>query len=298
MSIKNVTLLGADGNLGPAVLHALTHKFAVTVFKRDTSKSPDDYPPGVKVVRISEAFSLDELADKLRGQDAMVVTIKGSQTDVQRRIADACVRAGVRRLVPADFGSCDSSSPRARELVPLFARKTELREYLIGLAAAHPDFTWTSLVTAHFFDWRPEFLHLFPREKQANVLGDGETRFSASTLARIGEATCRVLEKADETSNRVLFVQSFCVTQRQVVAAFERATGAEWKVTALDVAEFEKERKAKSDEGDLEAVEDLVWLLGTLDANWETKDGFAMKLLGLQNEDLDQVVKDIVKRSS
>jgi hypothetical protein len=34
-----------------------------------------------------------------------------------------------------------------------------------------------------------------------------------------------------------------------------------------------------------------VWILGAHEANWEQNDGFAMKLLGLEEEDLDTVVK-------
>jgi hypothetical protein len=35
-----------------------------------------------------------------------------------------------------------------------------------------------------------------------------------------------------------------------------------------------------------------VFALGVVEGNWEDKEDFAMDLLGLQNEDLDQAVKD------
>ncbi|KAG9714714.1 hypothetical protein KCU73_g16135, partial [Aureobasidium melanogenum] len=47
--------------------------------------------------------------------------------------------------------------------------------------------------------------------------------------------------------------------------------------------------------GDKSAVEDLVWVLGTLEADWEARDGYANDLLGLQQENLDDVVARIVK---
>jgi uncharacterized protein YbjT (DUF2867 family) len=143
MSIRTVALLGADGNLGPSVLQELVKAgFQVTVLKRQSSKSPDKYPKGVAVSRVDDELSMKSLTNALHGQDAAVATIKGSQTDVQKRLADACIEAGVRRFIPADFGSCDSSSTLTQDLVPLYKRKTELREYLQGLANEHPSFTW------------------------------------------------------------------------------------------------------------------------------------------------------------
>lgn len=147
MTIKNVALLGADSVLGPAMLKALLAvKFKVTVLKREGSKSPDQYPTSVTISYIPDDLALDSLVKILRGQDALVVTIKGTQTDVQKKLADACVQAGVKRFIPADYGSCDSSSPLTQELVPLYKHKAELREYLAQTAEKHPHFTWTSIV--------------------------------------------------------------------------------------------------------------------------------------------------------
>ena len=298
MSITNVTLLGADGKLGPAILHALlSHSFQVTVLKRTSSKSTDIYPSSVRVFKVPDDFSVDAVADNLRGQDAVVVTIKGSQTDLQYKLAQACIKAGVKRFIPADFGSCDSSSPMTQALVPLYKRKTELREHLMQFANENSAFTWTSLVCGHFFDWNPEFLHVWVKEKRAEILDDGEAKWSASTLSRIGEATASILKNSDATENQMVYVQSFCVSQKQVVKAFERATGSEWRVDRLDSGEYEREEKAKADGGDLDAVEHLVWLLGTVDANWEGKEGFAMERLGLKNEDLEAVVERLVQEN-
>lgn len=100
MAIKTVALLGADGKLGPAVLNELlAASFAVTVLKRQGSKQPDNYPSGVKVARVPDDMDdIDALAKVLTGQDALVVTIKGSQTEVQDKLARAAVKAGVKRM--------------------------------------------------------------------------------------------------------------------------------------------------------------------------------------------------------
>lgn len=297
-NIQKVTLLGADGKLGPFVLDALlSHGFQVTVLKRASSNSNDSYPEGVQVAKVQDDFPIDGVAETLRGQDAVIVTIKGDQTDLQYRLAQACVKAGVKRFLPADFGSCDSSSPMTQKLVPLYKRKTELREQLMQLAKEHSSFTWTSLVCGHFLDWDAKFLHLWVKERRAEILDDGDKTWSASTLSRTGEATARILKNLEATENRMIYVQSLCVSQNQVLKAYEQATGSSWEVETLDSKQYEKQEKRKADDGYADAVENLVWLLGTVDANWETKDNFAMKALGLENEDLDDVVKRVVRKN-
>ena len=121
MSIKNLVLVGADGNLGPTILRGLVEAgFKVTVFKRNSSKSPSNYATGVSVVKISDLFPVDELIPHLKDQDAIVVTTTGSQVEVQKRLAEAGAQAGVKRFIPADFGSCDSGMAKVQELVPLY----------------------------------------------------------------------------------------------------------------------------------------------------------------------------------
>lgn len=94
-SISKVALLGADGKLGPAIMHALVaNGFNVTVLKRKSSKSPSSYPHQIMV---SDDFNGPELVEALKGMDAIVITVKGSQIDLQKRIAEAAVQAGVKR---------------------------------------------------------------------------------------------------------------------------------------------------------------------------------------------------------
>jgi hypothetical protein len=299
MPIKNVCLLGANGNVGPMVLHALVKDgFNITVLKRSSSNSPSTYPPGVKVASIDDAFAVADLIPIFRNQDAVVVTIKGTQVDIQKRLADAAVQAGVQRFIPADFGSVDSSSKHAQDCVPLFANKTELRSYLTQLSEENEGFSWSSIVCGHFFDWDVAFLHLWPKERRADAVKEGDLKTSYSTLARVGEATSRILQKPEETRDRVLFIQSFCVTQPELIRAFEKASGAESEVRWLEAKAYEREQKKKRDEGDGDAIENLVWLLGAVEGNWEEREDFAMGLLGLEDERLEEAARRAVEGCS
>jgi hypothetical protein len=104
----------------------------------------------------------------------------------------------------------------------------------------------------------------------------------------------RVLQKEDETKNRMLYIQSFCVTQNEVLESLERVTGQSWQVERVDSEEYIREARVRLDQRDPEAVENLVSAVGIVDANWEGKGDFANSLLGLKTEDLDQVVRKVI----
>lgn len=300
MVIEKVTLVGANGKLGPAILHALLSAgtFTVTVLSRVSSKST--YPPSVHVARASDDLPEDELVEALRGQDAIIVVFAGSNSDLQIRLADAATRAGVQRFIPADFGSCDSSSARALELVPLYLAKQRVRQHLEQLASDSSQLpshlSWTSLVCGHFFDYglKSGLLQFDIEARKVRIFDGGEIKWSATTIETIAQAVVSVLQKEDETKNRMLYIQSFCVTQNEVLKSLERVTDWSWRVEHVDSEEYIREARVRLDQRDPKAVENLVSALGIVDANWEWKDGFANSLLGLKTEDLDQVVRKVI----
>lgn len=301
MTIKTVTLLGADGRLGPAVLTALVAEhFKVQILKRQGSKSTSEYPEGVIEIRIPDDFPPSALESALKGQDAIVVTIPGSNISLQKKLADAAVKAGVTRFIPADFGSVDSDSQRARDWVPLYIDKYELRQYLQSLAEKNEKFSWTGLVCGHFFDYDPLWLHIDIKGRKADILDDGDIPASACTMATIGKATAKILEKASDerTKNKTLYIQSFCATQREIIKSFEKATGEKFELTKIDGMKFAEEQMKEMKAGSKAATEQVVWVLGAYEADWRQMDGFANELLELKEESLDDICQRIVDEPS
>ena len=305
MTIKKVAIIGANGHLGPHVLSALlsANTFSVTVISRKNSKST--YPPSVPVEYISDDPSIEEVVPVLTGQDALVVTFAGTNAALQILLADAAVAAGVKRFIPADFGSCDSNSKRALDLVPLYKGKQKVRQHLEGIVSrGGSDFSWSSLVCGHFFDysWWKDMLQLAIKARKARLFDGGDIRFSTTTLSTIGLATVKMLQKDEETKNRMMYIQSFCITQNEVLKVLKRHLdeGKEWEVEQVSSETFIKQMKDKIDKnpnGDnAAATEDLVSVVGIIDSNWEGKDDFANDLLGVGGEDLDGVVKKALDR--
>lgn len=308
MAIHKVVLVGANGDLGGAVLRGLVDAgtFEVKVLKRQSSSSSNDnLPSSVQLLTVPDAWTEPDLTAALRGADAVVAcfALREDPPRAHLVLASAAAAAGVTRYIPADFGSVDSRAPRARELVPLFGKKAAVRALLDSLAESTPTFSWTSIVCGHFFDWglRENFLHVDLKARTHEILDQGEQRSSLSTLAQVGRAVVAILNKTDETRNRTVFIQSFCVSQNDVQAALEKATGTtagdgegQWKKTYIPAEQFISEKVVLRDAGDKQAIEDLVFALGVIDGDWEKKDEFAMDLLGLQPEDLDKVVNEVV----
>ncbi|KAK2594477.1 hypothetical protein QQS21_007824 [Conoideocrella luteorostrata] len=303
MSIKNVCLVGASGNVGSIITQGLlaSSSFTVSILRRTNSSSAS--PTGVREIPVSPALSLEELTAALKGQDAVVAAFPLKDVSEHLRLVEAAYNAGVRRYIPADYGSCDAASPQAQHHLKLYRDKTAVRvrcEELAKMAAqdatGSSPFTWTSIICGHFFDYglRSGLLHFNIDEEKAQILDAGDVKASASTLTRVAEGVVRVLQRPDVTKNRAVYIQSFCPTQLEILASLERATGRKWHTQHLDSNAFLQRESKKLAGGDHEATEEIVFVLGTVDADWTRKEEFAMELLGLEDEDLDKVVARVV----
>src|SRR6201999_1371973 len=110
----------------------------------------------------------------------------------------------------------------------------------------------------------------------AEILNDGSMRSSNTTLARVAEATVRILERPEATANCTLMIQSFCISQNDILRSLEKATGEKWVPEYVDAEDFINEHKAKADAGSKQSVEELIFALGVIDSNWEEKPDFAI----------------------
>ena len=302
-AIKKVCLVGANGSLGTVILDALVHagSFDVSVIVRSNSSSEPAHSASVSKIPVSPELSLDQLTGALAGQDAVIAAFPLKDVNQHLRLVEAAYKAGVRRYIPADYGSCDAASPRAQKHLQLYRDKHTVQKKCEELASAADQdgvpFTWTSIVCGHFFDWglHNNYLRFDIENKTALILDRGDMKASASTLPRVAETAVRVLLQPEDTRNRFVFVQSFCPTPLEVLASLEKATGTNWKKEYVDSNGFINREQEKLDSGDSHAVHDIVFVLGAVDADWTTRKEYAMDLLGLKDENLDEVVTDVVR---
>ncbi|KAF2004888.1 isoflavone reductase family protein [Amniculicola lignicola CBS 123094] len=305
MSLKNIALVGASGTLGPSILSALkSHPtFNPFVINRHSSKS---VYPKTRVITVPDDLNVAELTKLFKDKeiDALVIAIAGSRVDEQKKLIEAAYEAGVYRVVPADFGSCDSADEETVRLFPLYEKKKEIRDLLVlyaskarGKGNALEPLTWTSLISGHFFDWglKGDLLKFDVKARKAYILDGGNVMSSGSSLAFIADALVKILEKPDETKNKIVYVHGVYKTQNEILDLLEKATGEKFERIEQSSKEIMERVGPSMREGDQESYLEAVATWGVVSADWKEKGGFANEMLGLEEEDAEAVVKRVVK---
>jgi hypothetical protein len=308
--------------LGTAVAKELlkSELFDITVLTRESSTHT--YPSGVKVVKVDYS-NFDSLVGALEGQDALVSTVAGQAIAGQRILIDAAVKAGVKRVIPSEFG-CDLKNHKARAL-PAFQSKVEIEEYLDDLAVKGV-LSYTLIFTGGFLDMglRNGMFFNF-KDKTAKVYDGGDQLISTSRLvspfpsptlymslelsitkshqqSTAGKAVRRVLTHPRETSDRAIWVKDIDVSQNALIKLAQALTpGEKWTLTPVSIASLEKESLAqiKNKEGGIQAIYGLITcaIFGTEFGNkFEHVHNSVLGIKGITEPDLEELVASIFGR--
>ena len=222
------------GFLGTAVVEQLVKAgFIVTILTRSQA-SLKDVPSGVSVVEVNYD-SPDSITNALKGQDVLVNTANSGAIAGQKPIIDAAITAGVKRYVPADYGSF-TTDPEAQKLAVMMPM-ADIQYYLKN-KAAEGEIEWTVFQTGAFLDMVVGLVPLAfdAATKSIQWYDDGEAKFSTTTLTTIGKAIAAALKKPEETKNRVVFVHDIVVTQKKLVELAKKyvTAGPEWTETRVN----------------------------------------------------------------
>ncbi len=148
------------------------------------------------------------------------------------------------------------------------------------------------------------------KNKTANILGAGTTKFNTTTLTNSALAVARILSlpiaAASGTSlsdygNKFVYVRSFLVSQREILASAQRITGtsdADWTITHTDVQAFIDEGSALFAKGDMTGMLNLI--IGNLvkegaGGDYESVHGVSNAVLDLTEESLDETAKALLE---
>ncbi|KAB8071977.1 putative isoflavone reductase [Aspergillus leporis] len=245
MAATKVVLAGASGNLGPAVLKELLDAgLEVTVFTRPNSRQTFD--PRAKVAEVNYD-SIDSLKTALTGQDLVVNSLPPLDLDLHLRLIDASVAAGVKRLLPSEFGS-DTTNPLASKL-PVYANKVAVQERL-KTVASESDLTYTLLITGAFLEFGLKTGFLVKLAGPVTELYDGgDKKTSITTLPGIGRAIVGVVRNLDATKNATVYVREVDASQKELLKLAGKE-GLETKVVSTEELEkgaFEELKKPQPD---------------------------------------------------
>ena len=252
---KAILVAGATGNLGNRICRELIKREADVHAIVRTSTDPEKIETLTKMgVRVTEAdlTRMDEIAKACAGIDCVVSALAGLQDviiDLQKRILDGALQAGVPRFIPSDF--CTDYN----DLVPGENRNFDLRREF----KAYLDSTSiqaTSIFNGAFADilkYNTPVLNL--KDKSIGYWGekaDWELDFTTmdDTAAFTAEAAL------DENTPRNLQIASFRVSPNSLWADVKKATGQEFRLQPLsgleEFAQFIKKQRAENPAGENE----------------------------------------------
>ncbi|CAG9975064.1 unnamed protein product [Clonostachys byssicola] len=300
MSIRKVAIIGASGNVGKSTAQALLQEgFEVTGLTRELSKTTA--PQGIKLIETD--YSEDSIIAALKGHDAVVSTVSsiavGQALAFQKTIVDAAIKAGVKVFIPSEFG-IDTANPKAPKIVPFLQDKVDTLNYI---KSKQGSISWIAVITGSMFDWGlniPGFGGFNVGARTATLFDGGNVAYEATNLDQVGRGIAKSLKNIDVTRNQYVYINSFTVTQNDVLHALERATGEKFEVsqgTARGLWETGAEQvKNGNPLGTLAQISSAIYGEGGA-ANYSVDKGLWNGKIGLEGENLEAFVESYISKT-
>ncbi|EXJ96123.1 hypothetical protein A1O1_01249 [Capronia coronata CBS 617.96] len=301
MSLNRILLIGASGNLGSLILNHLISSpsgFQVIVLSRESSKATFPQDKRLEIRRVGDDYPPDGLQAAFRDADAVISAISMAGMHQQYKFIDAAIAAGVKRYFPTEFG-LDDLPDWLVELRPMFRIKHDVRDYLAAKYAekGQQGLEWTEIVCNVFFEMgvMSGFFQFDWSSRTATLIDGGDAKWVVTTLDTVALAVVRALEKPEVTKNRLLLVQDFRTSQREILDAIEQRTREKWGVRHVQYAPWLEEVKNLVRRGDESALPKLTFATVVPGSRWEDREEFANRLLGLPTKSFDEAMDAALK---
>lgn len=252
---KAILVAGATGNLGNRICRELVKRGAAVRAIVRNSTDPEKMEAlakmGVKVLAV-EVNSIDEIAKACAGTACVVSALAGLGDviiDLQKRILEGSIQAGVPRFIPSDF--CTDYN----ELVPGENRNFDLRREFKAYLDSTP-IKASSIFNGAFADiltYNTPVLNL--KDKSIGYWGEKrDWKLDFTTMDDTAAFTAEVA--LDDNAPRDLQIASFQISPDMIWADVKQATGQEFRIHQLssieDFARFIKKQRADNPGGENE----------------------------------------------
>lgn len=288
-----------------------TGRFNLTAITRPDSSS--ELPNGINVVKASNDDH-DALVAALRGQDVLLITLSVLvPAGTEGKLIRAAAEAGVPWVLPNDWG-CDTTVEEAVNDIPGMSKTPQSRKDIAATGVS----SYLSVTTGFWYEWSlaipPSFGFDFP-SKTATFFDDGETKISSSTWPQVGRAVAALLSlpiKAEggdtercleHFRNKIVFVNSFNVSQKDMLDSVLRVTGdklEDWTIHKEPVRERYASAAKALQGGERMAYVRMMYSRVFFDdgnGNFEAREGTANKILGLPHDSLDEATARSIERA-
>lgn len=265
----------------------------VTYLSQSLSLPPHVSPSMIQHQRSD--FSLGSLQAAFAGHDVVISTISGGDSELQMRIVDAVVSAGVSRFIPHEFGH-DTLNKGIQSRITKYAGRGKVIEYLQSISQKNPEFEWSAIATGYTLDTNliSGDLGLDMIWHSATIHGTGAESFAASSLARVGLAASSMIAHWEQVKNQYIYYAGMLTSTNEVLRSAEKITGQSWTVGNYNVEECIREGETRIQRGFPDSgmflLERSVLYDEQLDASAPFRSSSADKILQLEPEVVELAV--------
>ncbi|KAF7301096.1 NAD(P)-bd-dom domain-containing protein [Mycena indigotica] len=309
--VEKVAIVGAGGSIGSYFTKSLlaTGKHQVTALARAGSSAK--LAEGVHRVTI-DYNNESTLVEALKGQDFLVITLGiGARLDgnnAEAKLVNAAAKAGVPYVMPNAYGP----DPLNANLVG--DTFTSTRDVIEELGVS----SWIALSTGFWYEWSVacEGYDRFGIDfdtRTVTFFDDGKEIVTTSTWEQCGRALASLLSlkrlpedendngpTVDTWANKVAYISSFNVSQKDMFESAKRVTGTsdkDWTVEYVKSETRYKESVEAMKKGDMAAFVRQLYtrVFFPTGEGDHSKHGLANAVLGLPEENIDEATKESLR---
>lgn len=307
--IESVAIVGAGGQCGKFIVEAMLKagKHKITAISREGSTNT--MPDGVTVKKVNYD-SPSSLAESLKGQDALVITMSvTAPPDTQIKLLEAAAAAGVSWVIPNEFGVDTMNEGVGRDTM-LGPAKKAVHDHIEKLGKS----SWVGITCGFWYEFSlgggPARYGFDFKNRTVTFFDDGTTRINTSTWPQTGRSVANLLalkvlpENENDNDpclsqfrNKIAYVSSFTISQKEMFESVLRVTGAsasDWKTTNVPVQQYYQEGVEQLKSGNRVGFVKLLYsriFFPDQAGNFGALKGLDNDKLGLPKEDLDEFTK-------
>lgn len=221
--------------------------------------------------------------------------MSGGDSELQTRIVDAAVAAGVNRFIPHEFGH-DTLNKGIQARIAKYAGRAKVINHLKTVSIAHSSFEWTAVATGYTLDTNLISGDLgFDMEwHSATLHGGGTETFAASSLERVGRVVARVIQHWEAVKHQYIYAAGVLTSANEILHFAENETGQQWTVGNYDVQDCIREGESRIARGFPDSgiflLERSILYDEQLDACAPFRTQSTNELLQLQPESVEEIV--------
>ncbi|KAL8849418.1 MAG: hypothetical protein Q9221_005590 [Calogaya cf. arnoldii] len=310
--LKNIAIVGATGTSGKHIVQSLlaTGIHNVTALTREESNA--SMSPNITVHKVNYADP-STLVSALRNQDALIITMGvRAPADQQTKLIHAAAEAGVKWILPNEFGYDTANEALCNDILPGSQKKgyTELIEKL-GVSK------WIGFVCGFWYEFSlggsPDRFGFDFQKKELVLFDEGTQPIAVSTFPMVGRGVASLLSlpaaKEDgktcleDYANKFCYVASFVVSQKDMLESVLRVTKTnmeDWTITKESSKERYEKGMTRLRSGDYTGLVQGMYSRNYFEdgsGNHSVTRGLDNEKLGLEKEDLDRFTEVAIKQA-